>query len=469
MRRIIILMALLTFVSGCGREDTGLVGGSPTPEPEALEEAIVRANCLTVQAAVEEFASHNDCIYPSNVDIDVTPYGSTVIDLLPQEARLSNPISLINSEPINGHVAYPGGTSYEPVLGPLGAYEGYAIRGFGAEVGKEIVRITDIDTTEGKVRRNCLRVWMAIDYFVDYNDDQFPTDVETDTNFVGKTLLDYLGGDYLENPYSGNITEPRNGAAILPGETGYEPIYDGDLIYGCRITGIGDYPGKVIVKYRGTNLNEERRVQDLCLALIGRAERFAYRNDGKYPINIDSDTDDYGSTLLDLIQGFWENPFTHASTEPRNGRAHNPGEIGYEAVSGGYGYIITGVGWNAGDIISEYIKIDTPADTMVKNNFKTVREAIEQFTFLNGGIPPTDIFQDTTPSGKTVIDLFPEGSLLVNPITGQYTEPQNHRAAYPGQVGYEYFNDEDYIFYSITGIGEKGAYIRRTWKNIPRT
>ena len=43
----------------------------------------VRANCEIVREAVEEFATRNNGVYASDVGVDETPDGDTVVDLLP--------------------------------------------------------------------------------------------------------------------------------------------------------------------------------------------------------------------------------------------------------------------------------------------------------------------------------------------------------------------------------------------------
>ncbi len=439
--------------------------GSRGAPSEMFEEAIVRANCLTVQMAAEEFALSNRGFYPMDVGADATYMGMTLTDLLPDGSLLENPFTLCCTEPSGA--GSQGETGYEPVR-ECGSPAGYEIAGVGREAGKQIIKITDIDSPEGAVKRNCQLLREPLRIFLCMNNHRFPMDIIADTSSTGMTVLSYLYGCSLEDPYTGTPAALVNGPASLPGEIGYEAICDDDGIYACKVTGAGEFPGSIVAEYRMTSLPEENTVEMLCTWLRAEAETFARCNHGRYPRDIASDTTANGYTLLNLIQGYFVNPFTQSSTEPRSGRASNPGEIGYEAIDGGWGYIITGAGKRQGDIVSTYSKALSPADTTVIFNCIKLGEAIERFTLMNGGIPPEDVDQDRTRSGITVISLLPAGILLLNPVTGNRTEPQNHVAAYPGQTGYRYEGSDGFYTYSITGIGEKGAYIYRTYKYIAR-
>ncbi|UCF04736.1 MAG: hypothetical protein JSV33_12545 [bacterium] len=101
----------------------------------ALEDS-VRANCLRVQAAADAFAAQNNDIYPQDVDVDMTPAGDTVIDLLPGGSYLVNPFTGMVTEPVNHQASYPGQTGYVPIIGthPVhgpGVCVGYTITGVG--------------------------------------------------------------------------------------------------------------------------------------------------------------------------------------------------------------------------------------------------------------------------------------------------------------------------------------------------
>ncbi len=90
----------------------------------------------------------------------------------------------------------------------------------------------------------------------------------------------------------------------------------------------------------------------------------------------------------------------------------------------------------------------------VETNCLIVQAAAKEFAARNGGSYPIDALDDSTDTGLTLINLLPDGERLVNPFTGQSTEPVDRRAAYPGEVGYE---EDDYYGYcpgyTITGCG----------------
>lgn len=74
-------------------------------------------------------------------------------------------------------------------------------------------------------------------------------------------------------------------------------------------------------------------------------------------------------------------------------------------------------------------------EAKVIENCFIVREAVMRFAMLNGGEYPFNVNFDTTPEGYTVIDLLPEGMLLVNPFTLCCTEPVDGTALTRGKVG----------------------------------
>jgi prepilin-type N-terminal cleavage/methylation domain-containing protein len=79
------------------------------------KEAAIKENCHTIQVAAEDFALQNNGLYAENVDADITPGGSTLIDLLPSGKRLVNPFTQGSTEPSDGAVTNPGEIGYAPV------------------------------------------------------------------------------------------------------------------------------------------------------------------------------------------------------------------------------------------------------------------------------------------------------------------------------------------------------------------
>jgi prepilin-type N-terminal cleavage/methylation domain-containing protein len=79
------------------------------------------------------------------------------------------------------------------------------------------------------------------------------------------------------------------------------------------------------------------------------AEDFAVQNNGVYASDVDNSQTLSGTTLTDLLPNgmLLVNPFTSARTEPVNGIAADPGEVGYTCVQqngSNVGYNITAIG-----------------------------------------------------------------------------------------------------------------------------
>jgi prepilin-type N-terminal cleavage/methylation domain-containing protein len=100
---------------------------------ERAKECAVKSNCHTVQLAAEDFAVQNEGVYATNVDLDATPAGTTILDMLPGGVRLENPFTQVNTEPVNAPAANPGETGYQAVV-QGGVNVGYSITGFGENV-----------------------------------------------------------------------------------------------------------------------------------------------------------------------------------------------------------------------------------------------------------------------------------------------------------------------------------------------
>jgi hypothetical protein len=94
------------------------------------KEAIVLSNCRTVQLAAEEWARVSGGAFPGEVSCDRNSQGDTVIDLLPGGKLLTNPCTLVRTEPINGCSANPGEIGYTPIWSN-GMNVGYCITGTG--------------------------------------------------------------------------------------------------------------------------------------------------------------------------------------------------------------------------------------------------------------------------------------------------------------------------------------------------
>lgn len=94
---------------------------------------------------------------------------------------------------------------------------------------------------EANVKHNSHTVQLAAEDFSVQNDGVYAADLSDVCALSGLTLIDMLPkSSALPNPFTRNLTEPIDGAAGTPGETGYEPVVDGNgTIVGYTITGYG--------------------------------------------------------------------------------------------------------------------------------------------------------------------------------------------------------------------------------------
>ncbi len=93
---------------------------------------------------------------------------------------------------------------------------------------------------EAVVRENCHTVRLAAEDFSVTNLGLYAMDL-TDTNPGGDSIVDLLpGGGPLENPFTRAASEPVDGQAAVPGQSGYQPILNGSgTPIGYTITGFG--------------------------------------------------------------------------------------------------------------------------------------------------------------------------------------------------------------------------------------
>ncbi len=96
------------------------------------KEASVKSNSHTVQLAAEDFSVMSGGLYPNDVGTDTTPGGDTLIDMLPNGQRMSNPFTRVDTEPIDGTASTSGQVGYLPHL-VGGIRVGYTITGYGNE------------------------------------------------------------------------------------------------------------------------------------------------------------------------------------------------------------------------------------------------------------------------------------------------------------------------------------------------
>jgi prepilin-type N-terminal cleavage/methylation domain-containing protein len=101
---------------------------------------------------------------------------------------------------------------------------------------------------EAAVKSNCHTVQLAAEDFAVQNDGVYAADVDADVTPSNQTITDMLpGGALLDNPFTKAATEPVNGAAANPGESGYAPIAQNGVNVGYTITGVGKTANTTII------------------------------------------------------------------------------------------------------------------------------------------------------------------------------------------------------------------------------
>ncbi len=126
------------------------------------------------------------------------------------------------------------------------------IIGILASVGVANFMRMQSNSKEAVVKSNCHTVQLASETWALDNDGVYAADL-TDASLTGETIVDLLPrSSLIENPFSRAATEPVDGAASAPGETGYEPVVDvNGVIIGYVITGHGR--GGQICRYSNGN------------------------------------------------------------------------------------------------------------------------------------------------------------------------------------------------------------------------
>ena len=383
---ILLLMALSTLCA-CSRDESPV--NIPKHAPETPDASIVVANCDTLKAAVERFASENGGIYPANVDADTSLAGHTVLELLPA-GGLENPFTKSKAAPVNGAADSPGEIGYVPVA-QNGWNVGYVVTGFGTTA--LVAELSNLGSPEeAKVIANCFLVRQAAE--------------QAFNRYIGYPYeTDYPGWWRLRmsnvpvNPYTGLAQGPVGRTAGSPGEIGYVAILRDDIPIGYVVTGYG--ADSVIFALSNLGYSrEEAIVASNCRSLQRSVEDYANANGGLYP----------GTAVC------------------------APG-VTYETIqmnAWNVGYRITGSAQG-----SEFVEMTTSSqEAGVRLNCLLLKQAVEAFAAQSSGRYPLNVDTDKTSLGQTVVDLLPRAHPLENSYSGARSNPVNHSATLPGEVGY---------------------------------
>ena len=239
----IIMICVILATLSCSGDETECPVAACEPSIEELE-ARVTANCYTLEEALKAHMEDNEGICPEDVCTDTNRVGLTLIDYLPDRQLMENPFTGERTEPILGIASEQGQTGYYLPF-PIGRPCFYYINGFGES--HMILELSNLEELEEQVIWNCFIVREAAMRFASLNGGVFPSDVGLDTTPEGYTVISLLpGGVALENPFTCLAEEPTDGAAAIPGDTGYVPTVIGGVNAGCVITGCGSTAGITI-------------------------------------------------------------------------------------------------------------------------------------------------------------------------------------------------------------------------------
>ena len=115
------------------------------------------------------------------------------------------------------------------------------IIGLLAAIGiPNFVRLAN-NAKEASVKENSHTVQLAAEDFAVLAEGVYPASLADALPSTGETLVDMLPqASNLPNPFTKALTEPIDGVAATPGETGYQPAIDGTgTVIGYVITGYG--------------------------------------------------------------------------------------------------------------------------------------------------------------------------------------------------------------------------------------
>ncbi|MCH7549182.1 MAG: hypothetical protein IH969_06575, partial [Candidatus Krumholzibacteriota bacterium] len=194
-------------------------------------------------------------------------------------------------------------------------------------------------TIDDLVLANMLAVQEAAEAYAIVDSGEFPAQPWYTTQ-DGRTLFDFLpNGEKLENPVSGQATDPVEVEPDGLGSTSYRGVIATDFqtFYnwvGYVITGRGESGDIVITNAPDSLVQRHQHVIDNCLIVQAAAESFAADNNGVYAVNGGSRSL-LGKVLTHYLPDstLLINPYTNAATEPNwGGLAAAAGAIGYLSI-----------------------------------------------------------------------------------------------------------------------------------------
>ena len=282
------------------------------------------------------------------------------------------------------------------------------------------------------------------------------------------------GLQYVDNPYTGE-TEPSGIRASNPGQIGLESYMCNGTVLGYRITGYGKDHMLITLESLGNVPADVLNNHDISVAnaflVRETALLFAATNDGVFSTDVAGDTNKDGKTLKDLLPNgeLLLNPFESVHSEPQDGLGlawH--GGVGYMGSDSGNGYIdsftIEAYSCN-GDIMLTLGRFLSYNEDLVYGQATSLRSAVEHFKYYSGHYPH-NLDVETTPGGKTVINLYTDGQYFhdtdfLNPYTKQHYIPALGIATGKGAIAYQPMETSGEVTdYVVTGRNALDEFVR---------
>ncbi|HKI83796.1 MAG TPA: hypothetical protein VKA63_05605 [Candidatus Krumholzibacteria bacterium] len=197
-------------------------------------------NALILQVAVEDWAQANGNRYPRHLS-DLNQNQRSVYDLLPNGQMLVNAYNPQLTTVKDGWGDWPGGVGYASSQGKDGTLS-YTIQACGLSFYYDglvailyspnwpfrtqpaQIPIPHISDPEIPTLKNALVLRAAVERWAKENRGSYPAKLHS-TNALGHTVIDlFPGGTLLQNAFSGNRSEPRDGRPLASGQIGYHGI-----------------------------------------------------------------------------------------------------------------------------------------------------------------------------------------------------------------------------------------------------
>ena len=297
----------------------------------------------------------------------------------------------------------------------------------------------------------------------------------------GDYYIPDLGLPQMTNVYTGE-REPSGIRATAAGQIGVEAYSCADTVYGYRLTGYGKHHTLITLEALAKVPADVRSKHDVTVAntftVFDAAKRFAASNNGVFSSDVNGDENPDGKTLAGLLPNgeLLINPFEGVKSEPQDGLGLGiAGATGYLGVDGDGdgdidGFVIEAYDCNLSTMMtvvpySEYGEVIWRGSYML-------RRAVETFA-QNTGYYPHNLDTETTPGGKTVLDLlsqWTEGHVpyFVNGYNQDHYAPTLGIPTGNFTIGYQPIETAGVVTdYVITGRGAFEELIRLGPKPLP--